>query len=390
MTHWLRWQFRVLLQASTIAGTKSILSNCSRAPPRRRKQLRNCVCRRFWLKSRKDAITWCCGWIVTRKARTFASRWWTPFRDPFEMCIRIMWRTEQNSRPLPKRTSNMRWPIWFDRTKMRLKVLTHAKRSICVLAAHSHDSKRDSFRATTAIWTRRWFRTDRVRRRHSAFVCKDMTKSKRSNRKHSGTFNWRWAVPRSLWNGHGTAFSTRIWPISSWIWWKNTKKHSECVDGQSIGREYFSTVWRFYIFAALRVWQRKNWWSHDRSHWTRWNWCELLALDSDSDRIMQCKWQRDYTRKATSAIPEQRRQAIQPISIWCETRIWIFVLQIFHGLFAFPMDFSGVVKLLQPSSEFGEDAREIASNFNSPRKGTDCGDHPPITPMKLMRKEWNV
>lgn len=47
-------------------------------------------------------------------------------------------------------------------------------------------------------------------------------------------------------------------------------------------------------------------------------------------------------------------------------------------------NFSGVVRLLQPSSEFGTDAKDISQNFNSPRRGTDCGDHPPITPMKLM------
>lgn len=50
---------------------------------------------------------------------------------------------------------------------------------------------------------------------------------------------------------------------------------------------------------------------------------------------------------------------------------------------------SGVVKLLQPSSEFGAEAREIGQNFNQPRRGTDCGDHPPITPMKLMCKISN-
>lgn len=42
--------------------------------------------------------------------------------------------------------------------------------------------------------------------------------------------------------------------------------------------------------------------------------------------------------------------------------------------------------MLQPSPEFGEEAREVSSNMNSPRRGTDCGDHPPITPMKLLRK----
>lgn len=47
---------------------------------------------------------------------------------------------------------------------------------------------------------------------------------------------------------------------------------------------------------------------------------------------------------------------------------------------------SSVVNVLKPSSEFGEAAKSILDNFNQPRKGTDCGDHPPITPMKLGRK----
>lgn len=46
----------------------------------------------------------------------------------------------------------------------------------------------------------------------------------------------------------------------------------------------------------------------------------------------------------------------------------------------------GVVKILQPSSEFGAEAKEIGRSMNTPRKGVDCGDHPPITPMKLMSK----
>lgn len=48
--------------------------------------------------------------------------------------------------------------------------------------------------------------------------------------------------------------------------------------------------------------------------------------------------------------------------------------------------FSSVINVLKPSSEFGEAAKSILENFNQPRKGTDCGDHPPITPMKLGRK----
>ncbi|XP_055302573.1 DNA topoisomerase 3-beta isoform X2 [Sitodiplosis mosellana] len=49
-------------------------------------------------------------------------------------------------------------------------------------------------------------------------------------------------------------------------------------------------------------------------------------------------------------------------------------------------DLNGVVRLLQPSSEFGTEAKDVAQNFNSPRRGTDCGDHPPITPAKLLNR----
>ncbi|EAT36302.1 AAEL011603-PA [Aedes aegypti] len=49
-------------------------------------------------------------------------------------------------------------------------------------------------------------------------------------------------------------------------------------------------------------------------------------------------------------------------------------------------DLVGVVKLLQPSSEFGEEARDILRDMSSPRKGNDAGDHPPITPMKLASR----
>lgn len=41
------------------------------------------------------------------------------------------------------------------------------------------------------------------------------------------------------------------------------------------------------------------------------------------------------------------------------------------------------MKILQPSVEFGTHAKMILDDFCRPRKGTDCGDHPPITPMKL-------
>lgn len=49
-------------------------------------------------------------------------------------------------------------------------------------------------------------------------------------------------------------------------------------------------------------------------------------------------------------------------------------------------DLVGVVKLLQHSSEFGDEAKSILHDMNSPRKGNDAGDHPPITPMKLASR----
>ncbi|XP_055912245.1 DNA topoisomerase 3-beta [Eupeodes corollae] len=49
-------------------------------------------------------------------------------------------------------------------------------------------------------------------------------------------------------------------------------------------------------------------------------------------------------------------------------------------------DLHGVLKVLTFSSEFGEEAKSILSDFNNPRKGKDCGDHPPITPMKLAER----
>lgn len=45
-----------------------------------------------------------------------------------------------------------------------------------------------------------------------------------------------------------------------------------------------------------------------------------------------------------------------------------------------------MVKLLQHSPEFGEEARNILHDMNAPRKGNDAGDHPPITPMKLASR----
>ncbi|XP_013107486.1 DNA topoisomerase 3-beta [Stomoxys calcitrans] len=59
-------------------------------------------------------------------------------------------------------------------------------------------------------------------------------------------------------------------------------------------------------------------------------------------------------------------------------------------------DLNAVLHILKPSSEFGNEAQEILSDFNPPRKGKDAGDHPPITPMKLAsrndfeRDTWRV
>ncbi|XP_058978368.1 DNA topoisomerase 3-beta-like [Musca domestica] len=59
-------------------------------------------------------------------------------------------------------------------------------------------------------------------------------------------------------------------------------------------------------------------------------------------------------------------------------------------------DLNAVLHILKPSSEFGAEAHAILADFNAPRKGKDCGDHPPITPMKLAtrndfdRDTWRV
>lgn len=49
-------------------------------------------------------------------------------------------------------------------------------------------------------------------------------------------------------------------------------------------------------------------------------------------------------------------------------------------------DLRGVLKQFERSNEYGDEARNILSDFTAPRKGTDCGDHPPITPMKLASR----
>lgn len=46
----------------------------------------------------------------------------------------------------------------------------------------------------------------------------------------------------------------------------------------------------------------------------------------------------------------------------------------------------GVVQTLQPSAEFGPSCKIVLNDFNRPNKGTDVGDHPPITPMQLASK----
>ncbi|KAG5682408.1 hypothetical protein PVAND_011761 [Polypedilum vanderplanki] len=49
-------------------------------------------------------------------------------------------------------------------------------------------------------------------------------------------------------------------------------------------------------------------------------------------------------------------------------------------------DLRGVLKMFESSNEYGEDAKNIQNNFCQPRKGEDCGDHPPITPSKLASR----
>jgi DNA topoisomerase-3 len=49
-------------------------------------------------------------------------------------------------------------------------------------------------------------------------------------------------------------------------------------------------------------------------------------------------------------------------------------------------DLRGVLKLFERSSEYGEEAKNILNDFTSPRKGVDCGDHPPITCQKVASR----
>jgi len=59
-------------------------------------------------------------------------------------------------------------------------------------------------------------------------------------------------------------------------------------------------------------------------------------------------------------------------------------------------DLPAVLHVLKPSADFGEEARSILGDIQTPRKGKDAGDHPPITPMKLGnrsdfdRDTWRV
>ncbi|KAH8362529.1 hypothetical protein KR084_012608 [Drosophila pseudotakahashii] len=59
-------------------------------------------------------------------------------------------------------------------------------------------------------------------------------------------------------------------------------------------------------------------------------------------------------------------------------------------------DLPAVLHVLKPSGDFGEEARTILGDMQTPRKGKDAGDHPPITPMKLGnrsdfdRDTWRV
>ncbi|XP_034671914.1 DNA topoisomerase 3-beta [Drosophila subobscura] len=59
-------------------------------------------------------------------------------------------------------------------------------------------------------------------------------------------------------------------------------------------------------------------------------------------------------------------------------------------------DLPAVLRVLQPSGDFGDEARLILGDIQAPRKGKDAGDHPPITPMKLAnrsdfdRDTWRV
>lgn len=49
--------------------------------------------------------------------------------------------------------------------------------------------------------------------------------------------------------------------------------------------------------------------------------------------------------------------------------------------------FSGALRTLQKSSEWGQEIRQVLNNgLTRPRNGKDCGDHPPITPTMLASR----
>lgn len=55
------------------------------------------------------------------------------------------------------------------------------------------------------------------------------------------------------------------------------------------------------------------------------------------------------------------------------------------GYFVF--SHSGTLRQQQHSSDWGVEVRELlSSGINKPRKGTDKGDHPPITPMRAANQ----
>jgi len=48
--------------------------------------------------------------------------------------------------------------------------------------------------------------------------------------------------------------------------------------------------------------------------------------------------------------------------------------------------FRGVLKQQTNAEDWGSLARLALENLNKPRKGSDVGDHPPITPMRLASR----
>jgi DNA topoisomerase-3 len=53
--------------------------------------------------------------------------------------------------------------------------------------------------------------------------------------------------------------------------------------------------------------------------------------------------------------------------------------------FSANFNFKEVLNALKDHEEYGDYAKNLLKNgFNTPRKGTDAGDHPPITPVKSV------